>query len=433
MFRVRERSARAVCALAIVCLVPPCSILSAQTGRGAPAPMVVSLEQAVQIALANNQSLRAQRLNIGQARAVEITAALKPNPVLSLLAEDFQIFAPQNLTAENLGDNQEFTNALTYTFERGGKRMKRLQVARDTTEVVSRSVTDVERQIRYQVAQAFIGVLLAKSNLELAEQDLKDYSSVVELNRQRWQSGDVSKGDFLKVALQKLQFEQDVASAKLGLAQSKISLRQLLGFQNVPENYDVAGALAHNKNVILLNEIEKRALVSRPDFLAAQSGVKLANDTVALAYGNRARDLTGETEFKRNGPINGVGFGISIDLPIHDRNQGEIARSEVAARQAQELVAAAQIGVLSDVANAYEVFRNSDEVVSMYESGYLDQARESRDISSFAYQRGATSLLDLLDAERSYRAVQLAYRQALAAYMTSLEQINFAAGVQVIP
>jgi cobalt-zinc-cadmium efflux system outer membrane protein len=429
----RERRRRAVFVLPFAFLFPACPSAGAQTGRGASPPLTISLEQAVQLALANNQSLRAQRLNIGQARAGEITAALKPNPALSLLAEDFQIFAPKNLTAENLGDNQEFTSALTYTFERGGKRLKRLQVARDTTDVVSQTVTDAERQVRFQTAQAFIGVLLAKSNLELAEQDLKDYSSVVELNRQRWQSGDVSKGDYLKVALQKLQFEQDVASAKLALAQSKIGLRQLLGYQNVPETYDVSGALAHKNGVIVLDEIEKRALANRPDFLAAQSGVKLANDTVTLAYGNRARDLTGDAEYKRNGPINGVGFGISIDLPIHDRNQGEIARSQVAARQAQELVAAAQIAVLSDVANAYEVYRNSDEVATMYESGYLDQARESRDISQFAYQRGATSLLDLLDAERSYRAVQLAYRQALAGYMTSLEQINFAVGAQVIP
>ena len=219
--------------LLIFMLLPPVGqVLNAQT-PGANPPPTISLEQAVQLALANNQSLRAQRLNIDQARAGETTAALKPNPVYSMVNEDFPIFSPSQLTFDNLSQNQEFLQSLSYTIERGDKRNKRFQVARDSTEVSSRSVADAERQLRFQVAQAFIGVLLAKSNLELARQDLKDFSDVVEINRQRMQAGDISKGDFLKIALQKLQFEQDVAAAELALAQSKVGLRQLLGYQTV--------------------------------------------------------------------------------------------------------------------------------------------------------------------------------------------------------
>jgi cobalt-zinc-cadmium efflux system outer membrane protein len=306
-------------------------------------------------------------------------------------------------------------------------------VAKDTTDVSTRGVADAERQLRYQVAQAFIGVLLAKSNLELARQDLKDFANVVEINRLRMQAGDISKGDFLKIALQKLQFEQDVAAADLALALSKVGLRQLLGYQNIAPDYDVSGALEHKRRVVLAEELEKQALANRPDLRGAQSGVKLADDTVTLAYGNRARDLTAEGEYKRNGPVNGVGFGISIDIPIHDRNQGEIARSQFAARQAREVEAAARVTVLSDVRNAYEAFQNSDQVATLFESGYLDQARDSREISLYSYRRGASTLLDLLDAERSYRAVQLAYRQALATYMAAAEQVNAAVGAQVIP
>jgi cobalt-zinc-cadmium efflux system outer membrane protein len=419
--------------LLIFMLLPPVGqVLNAQT-PGANPPPTISLEQAVQLALANNQSLRAQRLNIDQARAGETTAALKPNPVYSMVNEDFPIFSPSQLTFDNLSQNQEFLQSVSYTIERGDKRNKRLQVARDSTEVSSRSVADAERQLRFQVAQAFIGVLLAKSNLELARQDLKDFSDVVEINRQRMQAGDISKGDFLKIALQKLQFEQDVAAAELALAQSKVGLRQLLGYQTLPADYGVEGALEHKRRVVLPDELEKQALANRPDLRGAQSGVKLADDTVTLAHGNRARDLTAEAEFKRNGPVNGVGFGLSIEIPIHDRNQGEIARSQFAARQARELEAAARVAVLTDVRNAYEAFRNSDQVVALYESGYLDQARDSREISRYAYRRGAASLLDLLDAERSYRAVQLAYRQALATFMIGVEQLNSAVGTQVIP
>jgi cobalt-zinc-cadmium efflux system outer membrane protein len=414
-------------------LWPAGALLNAQTPPAAPSPPVISLDQAVQLALLNNQTLRAQRLNIDQARAGETTAALKPNPVYSMVNEDFPIFTPSQLTLDNLSQNQEFLQSISYTIERGDKRNKRLQVAKDTTDVSTRGVADAERQLRYQVAQAFIGVLLAKSNLELARQDLKDFANVVEINRLRMQAGDISKGDFLKIALQKLQFEQDLAAADLALAQSKVGLRQLLGYQNIAPDYDVSGALEHQRRVVLPDELEKQALANRPDLRGAQSGVKLADDTVSLAYGNRARDLTAEGEYKRNGPVNGVGFGISIDIPIHDRNQGEIARSQFAARQAREVEAAARVTVLSDVRNAYEAFKNSDQVATLFESGYLDQARDSREISLYSYRRGASTLLDLLDAERSYRAVQLAYRQALAAYMAAAEQVNAAVGAQVIP
>ena len=120
-------------------------------------------------------------------------------------------------------------------------------------------------------------------------------------------------------------------------------------------------------------------------------------------------------------------------MPIFNRNQGEIARTGHALTQAQEQQQAASDTVLSDVANAYEAVRSNEEVVQLYTSGYLKQAQDSRDISEYAYKRGAASLLDFLDAERSYRAVELAYRQALAAYMTALEQLKEAEGTRNLP
>ena len=89
--------------------------------------------------------------------------------------------------------------------------------------------------------------------------------------------------------------------------------------------------------------------------------------------------------------------------------------------------------MLTDVANAYESLRTNDQIVQLYQSGYLKQAEDSRDISQYAYQRGAASLLDYLDAERSYRATELAYRQSLATYMSALEQLRQAVGTRSLP
>jgi cobalt-zinc-cadmium efflux system outer membrane protein len=398
----------------------------------AQSPAILTLDEATRLALERNQSLRAQRLAIDQAKANEITAAIKPNPVFSSTNEDFPIFSPSDLTLQNLRTNQEFTDSVTYTIERGGKRMDRVAVARDNTDMTVKTIADNERQLRFQVAQAFITVLLARSNLDFARADLKDFAQVVEINQRRMNAGDISEADYLKIALQQLQFQQDVSAAEVALVQGKAGLRQLVGYNSVPENFDVSGELKHTRYTVTQDNLEKEAVLSRPDYLAAQSAVKLANDTVTLAYGNRTRDLTVESEYKRSGLVNGVGFGLSIEIPIHDRNQGEIARSKAAVLQAAEAAEAVLVGIETDVASGYAGYKTNDEVALLYESGYLDQATQSREISNYAYQRGAASLLDLLDAERSYRATQLAYRQALAAFMTSVEQINSAVGKKVM-
>jgi cobalt-zinc-cadmium efflux system outer membrane protein len=219
----------------------------------------------------------------------------------------------------------------------------------------------------------------------------------------------------------------------VALVQAKATLRQNVGFEAVTEDFDVDGDLAYVKRAITLDDLKQAALATRPDLMAAQSGTKLAQDTHALDFSNRALDVTGEVEYDRAGPLNAFGFGISIPLPFHDRNQGNIAHSQVAIRQATETEAAARTTVLTDVVSAYAAFQTNEKVVLLYQSGYLDQAQQSLDIANYVYQQGSGNLLDLLDAERTNRATQLAFRQALAAYMTSVEQLNFVVGKQVLP
>ena len=404
---------------------------SAQAAGGAAVRLAMA--DAVRLALVHNHQLIAQRLNIDISKADEITAGLKPNPVVTSVNENFPVFSPGDLTLDNFANNQNFVQSLSYLFERGGKRDKRSLVARDTTTVAANTATDSERQLIFQTRQAFINVLLAKSSLDLAQEDLQNFSNVVEVNRQRVAAGDLAEADFYKISLQKLQFEQDVSGAEVALTQARAALRLNVGLDSVPEEFDVDGDLAHAKYAVTLDDLKQAAIASRPDLLAAQNSTKLAHDTHALDISNRALDVTGEVEYDRAGPLNALGFGISIPLPIHDRNQGNIAHSEVAIRQASELEAQARSTVLTDVVTAYAGFQTAEKVLGLFESGYLDQARQSLDITTYVYQQGNGNLLDLLDAERTYRATQLAFRQALASYMTSVEQLNFVVGKQVMP
>ena len=392
----------------------------------------LSMADAVRMALEHNHQLASQRLNVDISRADEITAALKPNPVFSSVNSSFPVFSPSQLTFSNAAHNQNYVESLSYLFERGGKRDKRTLVARDTTEIAAKTTVDAERQLTFQTRQAFINVLLAKSTLDFAREDLKNFSDVVELNRQRMIAGDLAEADFAKISLQKLQFEQDVSSSEVALALARAALRLDIGFEAVTEDFDVDGDLAYAKYPIALDDLKREALATRPDLLVAQTNLKLAQDTQTLAYANRARDLTSEVEYDRAGDFNALGFGISIELPFHDRNQGNIAHSQVAVRQGVESEIQARTSVLTDVVTAYASFQTNEKVVALYQSGYLEQARQSLETTQYVYQRGGGSLLDLLDAERTYRATQLAFRQALAAYMTSAQQINFAVGKQVV-
>ena len=399
-----------------------------------PAPATrLTLDQALQMAVARNQALEAQRLAVDMAKADEVTAGLKPNLGVSFGVDGFPLFSPSQINGGFFKDVASYSTSASYLFERGGKRRNRIALAQATTDVTAKAALDAERNVRFQTAQAFVNVLLAKSTLDLAQQNLKSFSEVVDVNRQRVASGDLAEADFYKINLQKLQFEQDVSAAEVGLVQARAGLRQLLGYDAVADDFDVVGELKYTPQTMDLESLKQQALDSRADLQAARSNVDLAKNNVSLQLSNRARDLSGDIDYSHTGPDNTMGVGVSIDLPIHDRNQGNIAHSQVQLRQATESELAARYLVLTDVVSAYAAWQTSQKVVSLYESGYLNQAQQSLEISRYVYQRGAGSLLDLLDAERTYRDTQLGYRQALAAYMTSVQQLNFVVGKQVLP
>jgi len=394
---------------------------------------LISLDQAIELALAHNHALRATRTLIFQNQAQETTANLRPNPVLGGDAQFIPIFSPSDFSKDDLDLAQQFDLGLSYLFERGHKRQTRLQAARDQTAVTRAQVTDAERTLTFNVGQQFVSVLLAESTLQFALEDLKSFQTTVDISGSQFKAGAISEGDYLKIRLQFLQFQTDVSSARLAKAQALIGLREMLGYNAVPVDYDVIGDLAYEPLKASLEDLQAKALKQRPDFQAAVLGVTAAQSQIRLAKANGKVDVNGTFDYTHTSGQNTASIFASFELPIFNRNQGEIARTGYALTQAQESQLSASDTVLSDVGNAYEGIRSNDEIVQLYTSGYLKQAQESRDISEYAYKRGAASLLDFLDAERTYRASQLAYRQALASYMTALEQLREAVGTRNLP
>lgn len=423
---MRSRCSVAVAVGATLCLL----LVEAGTGQNTTR---ISLDQAIDLALAHNHAIKATRTLILQNQDQEITANLRPNPTLGVDTQFIPFFSPQYFSSDNLNQTQQFDIGVGYLFERGHKRQRRLQAARDQTAVTRAQVADAERTLAFNVGQQFVSVLLAESTLQFAMEDLKGFQQTVDISEAQLKAGYIGEGDYLKIKLQLLQFQTDVSSARLARGQALVGLRELLGYDAVPADFDVMGDLAYQPLQPNLETLQARALRDRPDFRAAQLGVTAAKSQILLAKANAKVDVNGTYDFTHVSGENTASIFANFELPIFNRNQGEILRTNHALTQAEEQEQAASDTVLSDVSDAYEAVRSNDEVVQLYMSGYLKQAQDSRDISEYAYKRGATSLLDYLDSERSYRATQLAYRQALASYMTALEQLKQALGTRNLP
>jgi cobalt-zinc-cadmium efflux system outer membrane protein len=422
---MRSRHSRIVAVAAAILL-----LVGAGVGQNASR---ITLEQAVDLALAHNHSLKASRTLILQNQAQEITANLRPNPTLGIDTQFIPFFSPQYFTKTYVDDNQQYDVGLSYLFERGHKRQRRLQAASDQTAVTRAQVADAERTLAFNVGQQFVSVLLAESTLQFALDDLKGFQQTVDISEAQLKAGYIGEGDYLKIKLQLLQFQTDVSSARLAKVQALVGLRGFLGYNAVSADFDVIGDLEFQPLKGNVEDFQARALRERPDFRAAELGITAAQSQILLAKANAKVDVDGTYDFDHAGGVNTASVFASFALPIFNRNQGEIARTGHALTQAQEQQQAASDTVLSDVANAYEAVRSNEEIVQLYTSGYLKQAQDSRDISEYAYKRGAASLLDYLDAERSYRSVQLAYRQALSSYMTAIEQLKEAEGTRNLP
>jgi outer membrane protein, heavy metal efflux system len=427
-------------ALVVTGVMLACALISPVFGQtGATS---ITLDEAIQMALEHNHNMLAALTTIQQSQAEEITQNLRPNPTLFGDWEYLPLGSPAtqnpNLysglsTGDYLKNNTEGDIGLSYLIERGGKRRDRLQAQKDITAQTRSLVADNGRGLAFQVATLFYNVHLAESTLELAQKDLKSFQETVDISEHQYKAGGISENDYLMIKLQLLQFESDLEQAQLAKVQSLSDLRQLLGYESVSQNYDVADPFEYLPVKGNLEDLQLKALQNRPDLRAAQQGVTAANSQLVLQKAIGKPDVTVQGNYSHVNGINAATIYGSIPLPIFNRNQGEVARARFAIIQAQEVEKATNGQALTDVYDAYQGLRSNDKVVSLYISTYLDVATRSRDISEYAYRHGGTSLLNFLDAERSYRATQLAYRQALASYLLALEQLREAVGTRTLP
>ena len=392
----------------------------------APQPPL-TLQQALDMARVRNPNLLSGQQHVTATKANEITAGLRQNPNFTLSG------ANVSLPANNPSSPYTYVGNVNRLFERGEKRRWRLDIAHATTDVTQSQYKDSERQTILAVKQAFTQMLAAKAALKIADDNLQGYRKTVDLSKARLDAGDISATDFERIDLQLAEFESDYDDAKLNLIQSSDQLQLQLGIEKPTDTFDITGTLYPPTLTAPLPQIEQEALQARPDYLATEQSVRLADANVKFADANGTTDPTVGGEYERVGVFNSAGFQVSIPLRIFDRNQGEKERTRYEAQSSRFAETAARNQVISDVDQAWAGYEAAMSMAKRYHGHYLAEATRVRDNLEFSYRHGGTTLLDYLDALRDYRQTNLDALNANTQVWLAVHQLSFAAATEIVP
>jgi cobalt-zinc-cadmium efflux system outer membrane protein len=290
----------------------------------------------------------------------------------------------------------------------------------------------------FNLRNAFVQVLQAKAFLQNARVNLEYWDHELDINRVRFNAGDLAEVDLSRLVLQRVQFESDFESATVNLRTAKIQLLMLLNERTPIEKFDVSGPYDFPNEIRPLEEFRNIALETRPDLKVAKQNVDLAKITYQLTVANGSTDPTWSFWWTHNPSFNNpydyntVGASVNIPLRIFDRNQGEKARTQIDISRNEKLREASEAQVFNDVDSAYWTLVQNINLLKPYKITYLAMSANIRDKVSFAYHNGGASLLDYLDAEKSFRDTRLAYVNLIASYLTAAAQMNMAAGREVV-
>ncbi len=379
----------------------------------------------------NNPTLLAGKLNISEFQADEITAHLRPNPNLTLLADQIDPFPG----GPSHGPFAYWLPSATvsYLHERAHKRELRTESAKKGTAIAVSQQNDLERGLLFSLRSAFVQTLQAKAVLQVSKDNLEYYDHLLKISSDRFQAGDIAQIDLDRLELQRVQYESDVQTAIVNLRTAKIQMLMLLNDRTPVEQFDLVGAFDFNDQIDPLEAYRQIALDNRPDLKEAVQAVDKAQTDYKLAVANGSTDPTFSFDMGRNPPID-LYFGVDVSIPlrIFDRNQGNKLHTKLDIARNEKLRDAAEAQVFSDVDSAYATLNSNVILLRPYKQKYLAQAVRVRDTILFSYQHGGASLLDFLNAESDYRSVELNYVNLVGSYLTAAAQLNQAVGKEVV-
>jgi len=417
-----------VLSLAVALVVRP--------ARAAEETAQVTLDEAVALLRRQSPELLAGALKVRAAQGDVTTARLYPNPTLSFGAGNFPI-GRTNPPGIGAGDTVNEQVGIGQELVLWGKRGERIAAAHGRMAAAGAERADLDRRLVFEVRARFVRTLVAGERLRLARENLTHYRETVRVSRERADAGEISAAEFDKIALEQRGFEHEVADAEIERRQAVAELLPLLGL-------DVADLVPVGELRLPAARTDTDTLVSealrrRPDLTAAERAAEAAEAALRLARAERWPNVTvgvqyTHDEFQVAGNLaNSLGANFSLPLPLVNRNQGEIERAEAEALIARREVQKLRLGIPQEVRIAVTSYTVAGERVRRFEEAFLRQSEDARRAAEVSYREGAISLLEFVEAERTFIQTQRDHLDALLDGHTAAFDVTRAAALEAAP
>ncbi|MCE7073073.1 TolC family protein [Dyadobacter sp. CY327] len=396
----------------------------------------VSQKQAEALFLNNNLDLVAQKLSIQQAEAQIIQAKLWPNPEFSL--DEVNLWATQNQLSSgetippligNFGKNREFTAELSQLIETGGKRRKRIALETVSRDISIEYFSELLRELRTQLRKNFYELSFQQSYLSVLNGQLSALDQLLASFERQYAQGNLGKQELFRLKALRLELNQQMLESQREVHAAQKDLGILL---NIPASkYLVAGADPNQTfdslNKLSLEQLITTALSNRPDGKISILEQKWSEKKYDYEYARRKPDLTLGLNYDRGGNflLNFFGFGLKVDVPVFNRNQGAILDSKIgidkariAAGQKNKIIEAEVTGTFRDLQKSLQAFRSLE---SSYDAD-LDQVFRTYTQYFLKRQINMVEYLDFFDAYIANKRTILVTRKQL---LDKREELSF--------
>ena len=407
--------------------------------RPVSAQTVLTLQQTLRQVRENSPVLRVERLNVSAAQADQVTANLRPNPVLNnqtlIQLSQPGIPADQTVGAFNRQRRQFWLQA-TKEFDIHNKRQYRNRFAEANTNLVSRGLAETERNLLFDAANRFLDAWYARIQLALLQRAKANVDTLVQLNKVRLKNLVINSTELTRTQLISDQYEVQTRTARQDVSNRLNDLRVLLGTADsisVVVNDSILSPSFANPLTLYpsitasLDSLLQVATTDRADVQIAGANLEAARRNIDLQQVlAKPRNEAGVIWNPQNA-VPYAGIFLTVELPVYSRNQGEIQKSRVLQEQATQAAALVQARIRVEVQTAYQSYLASRQNVSRYVDIRRDADRVLASVR-YAYLRGATTLIDLLQAQSSWFDTQTAYYQILYTYRQNYVRLLYATG-----
>lgn len=399
-------------------------------GRAQTIPQKLALDAAVELALAQRQELVAADAAVRAHQGAERQAALKPNPTLSFQSENWRGWQDPGFSPRT---DLDLFAYFTDTIETAGKRRLRTAFAESRTHAAELDRKVVAWSVRRAVSQAWWRAAGAAERRKLLEQSGETLRELVRYQQTRLDLGAIGEIDAIKVRVESERLAAAIASAEAEAEQARLALLGAMGLPQAQLGFEVAVEidLHVDDRAPAADQAVERALEGHPDLAVERAALASAEAGVELQRAHAKPNLNPYFGYKKSGVHSTLIGGVSVPLPVRDRNQGRIAESLAEVDRAKANLRAAEALVHAEVRAAVAEIERRLALAQSIRSGARAHAAETFRIARAAYQEQGVELLFLLDAQRSLNEIELLYAQSLLDYRLSQERLAAATGYTV--